>query len=90
MAAWPVVHWQVMSVTPQPDPGMADTRQGIFAQLAQVAFQLIMDKTYSAVGDVGEVRGLRRDNDERNRGGGNGGETHLDRFSVDKSCETRV
>lgn len=37
MADWPVVHWQVMSVTPQPDPGMADTRQGIFVRLVQGA-----------------------------------------------------
>lgn len=27
MAPWPVVHWQVTSVTPQPEPGMAATRQ---------------------------------------------------------------
>lgn len=30
MAAWPVVHWQVTSVTPQPEPGMAATRQATF------------------------------------------------------------
>jgi hypothetical protein len=36
MADWPVVHWQVMSVTPQPDPGMADTRQGIFTALVRL------------------------------------------------------
>jgi hypothetical protein len=35
IADWPVVHWQVTSVTPQPDPGMADTRQGIFVALVQ-------------------------------------------------------
>jgi len=30
MAPWPVVHWQVTSVTPQPEPGMAATRQATF------------------------------------------------------------
>jgi len=28
MAAWPVVHWHLTSETPQPDSGMAATRQG--------------------------------------------------------------
>ena len=28
MAAWPVVHWHFTSETPQPDSGMAATRQG--------------------------------------------------------------
>ena len=28
--AWPVVHWHVTSVTPQPDEGMAATRQVTF------------------------------------------------------------
>jgi hypothetical protein len=28
MAAWPVVHWHLTSETPQPEAGMAATRQG--------------------------------------------------------------
>lgn len=35
MAAWPVVHWQFTSVTPQPEPGMAATRQATFVWLAE-------------------------------------------------------
>lgn len=38
--------------------------------------------TYSAAGDLGQVRGLGRDNDERSGSGGDGGETHVERLVV--------